>query len=144
MDETPDARRFIQIHTARAGNAELEVRVVDRGRGIAEEDLKRVFEPFVSTKPDGMGMGLAISRSIIQSHGGRLWASLNDGLLRLSFHFAGFPRRLGMSDSCRGARMFDTSAVHRFLLEEDGPAAVEYAVMLALIVVVCLTALTLP
>jgi two-component system sensor kinase FixL len=48
--------------------------VEDSGKGIAEGDLDRVFTPFFSTKPDGLGMGLSISRTIVKAHGGRIWA----------------------------------------------------------------------
>ena len=52
--------------------------VQDTGRGIGPELLPRVFEAFYTTKPDGMGMGLAICRSIIAAHGGRMWATANE------------------------------------------------------------------
>jgi len=55
--------------------AMLRIRVTDSGGGIAESVINRMFEPFFSTKADGMGMGLNICRSIIESHHGRLWAS---------------------------------------------------------------------
>ena len=55
--------------------AMLRIRVTDSGGGIAEPVINRMFEPFFSTKADGMGMGLKICRSIIESHHGRLWAS---------------------------------------------------------------------
>jgi signal transduction histidine kinase len=52
----------------------VSVEVRDSGPGVAPETLERVFVGFYTTKPEGMGMGLSICRSIIQAHGGRLWA----------------------------------------------------------------------
>jgi signal transduction histidine kinase len=52
----------------------LRIQVVDSGPGVADGVVERMFEPFFSTKSDGMGMGLNICRSIIESHHGRLWA----------------------------------------------------------------------
>ena len=51
--------------------------VADRGSGIPPEDLERIFEPFVSTKAEGMGLGLAVCRTIVAAHHGRLWATNN-------------------------------------------------------------------
>ena len=53
--------------------------VEDRGIGLAAGQTDRLFETFYTTKPDGMGLGLAISRSIVEAHGGRLWAEANRG-----------------------------------------------------------------
>lgn len=57
----------------------VEVAVSDTGTGLAPDINKRLFQSFVTSKPDGMGLGLSISRSIIDGHEGRLWASANDG-----------------------------------------------------------------
>jgi PAS domain S-box-containing protein len=65
--------RQVRIGTALAEDDSLAVSVHDNGPGIPEETAGRLFDPFFSTKPDGLGMGLSISRSIIEDHGGRLW-----------------------------------------------------------------------
>jgi signal transduction histidine kinase len=56
----------------------VKIAVHDTGVGIPATDLDRVFDAFVTTKRGGMGMGLSISRSIIEAHGGRLWAAPNE------------------------------------------------------------------
>jgi len=65
--------------TSEAGEGELVVSVSDTGSGIAPQHADRIFDAFYTTKPHGIGMGLAISRSIVESHGGRLWATSNPG-----------------------------------------------------------------
>ena len=74
-----DRPRELLIYSHQDGSDKILVAVRDSGTELHSENLDRFFEPFFSTKPKGMGMGLAISRSIIESHGGRLWAVPNDG-----------------------------------------------------------------
>ena len=57
----------------------MRVTVQDSGIGLDPESLERIFDAFYTTKQGGMGMGLSISRSIIQNHGGKLWAVANEG-----------------------------------------------------------------
>jgi two-component system sensor kinase FixL len=64
----------------------IEVAVADRGKGIATDDLERVFQPFVTTKADGMGLGLAVCRTIVTAHAGRIWAARNADA-GMTFHF---------------------------------------------------------
>jgi signal transduction histidine kinase len=64
------------VVSTRRGAHEVLIEVRDHGIGVADQAL--IFEPFFTTKSSGMGMGLAISRSIIEAHGGRLWAAAND------------------------------------------------------------------
>jgi two-component system, LuxR family, sensor kinase FixL len=72
-------RRIITICTSLVDPTTQEVAIVDTGPGIASEVADRLFQPFVSTKKDGMGIGLSICRSIIEAHGGRLWFEPNPG-----------------------------------------------------------------
>jgi signal transduction histidine kinase len=65
---------------------QLQFCVRDTGRGLSSEKMDQIFSAFFTTKPQGSGMGLAISRSIVESHGGRLWADANDGQ-GATFHF---------------------------------------------------------
>ena len=72
-----DTDRSLRVTTRRTPRGGVEVAVADRGAGIAEADLERIFEPFVTTKTHGLGLGLAICRSIVEAHGGLLWATNN-------------------------------------------------------------------
>jgi PAS domain S-box-containing protein len=74
MGSVEERGRMLSIRTAQRGAAGILVAVHDSGPGIAPEHLQRVFEPFYTTKNSGLGMGLSICRSIIDAHGGRLWA----------------------------------------------------------------------
>jgi C4-dicarboxylate-specific signal transduction histidine kinase len=69
--------RHLTIRTAQPNTDWVEVTVLDTGPGISAEVLGRIYEPFFSTKPDGLGMGLSICRSIAEAHGGRLEAANN-------------------------------------------------------------------
>jgi PAS domain S-box-containing protein len=79
MSAVTDRSRDLQIHSRRHEPDKVLVAVQDSGIGLKAESLDHLFEAFFTTKPKGMGMGLAISRSIIEAHGGRLWAVPNEG-----------------------------------------------------------------
>ena len=70
--------RELQISTQANSVDGVLVSVRDSGPGIRTESLGQLFDPFYTTKPAGMGMGLAICRSIVEGHGGRIWATVND------------------------------------------------------------------
>lgn len=73
----------VELEADASGMATVTVR--DSGPGVAEKDVERIFEPFETTRASGMGMGLAISRAIVEAHGGRLWAEAGDrGLFRFT------------------------------------------------------------
>jgi PAS domain S-box-containing protein len=79
MADIPAKRRKVEIKTERNGDGTVCVSVRDHGVGIREEARERLFEQFFTTKPDGLGMGLAIVRSIIETHGGQIGADNVDG-----------------------------------------------------------------
>jgi C4-dicarboxylate-specific signal transduction histidine kinase len=86
MSEVSDGTRRLLIRSAADESQNLLVTVQDSGPGLAPENVDRLFTPFYTTKPQGMGMGLAICRSIIEAHGGRLWATANEPR-GAAFHF---------------------------------------------------------
>jgi two-component system sensor kinase FixL len=77
MSAVTTRERLLQVRTSKAVAGQVLVEVVDSGVGVAPEKLPKLFEPFYSTKANGLGMGLSICRSIIESHSGRLWAEAN-------------------------------------------------------------------
>jgi PAS domain S-box-containing protein len=78
MRGAAEGSRELLITTARDGSGSIVVSLRDTGPGLDPTKVDRLFEPLYTTKPEGMGMGLAICRSIVEAHGGRLWASANE------------------------------------------------------------------
>jgi signal transduction histidine kinase len=70
--------RVLRVETTTGETGGALVTIADSGPGVEAADMDKMFEAFFTTKPDGMGMGLAISRSIVEAHGGRLWATRGD------------------------------------------------------------------
>ena len=87
LDESDPSQRELLIESSVGELGGVRVSVRDTGSGIHPGDHGRLFEPFYSTKPAGMGMGLSICRSIVESHGGRIWATEN-APRGAAFHFA--------------------------------------------------------
>src|SRR5260370_2833313 len=79
MATVTDRARVLTSQKEQHKSDQVLVAVQDVGVGVEPEELDRLFSAFYTTKPDGMGMGLSICRSIIDAHGGRVWASRNIG-----------------------------------------------------------------
>ena len=72
-------RRELLVASRPSANGMVEVSVADTGTGISPDIAEQLFQPFVTTKPQGMGVGLSISRTIIEAHGGQIWTESNPG-----------------------------------------------------------------
>jgi signal transduction histidine kinase len=79
MSTIDDRPRELLIRTERDEGNQVRLSVKDSGVGLTPQAAEKIFEAFYTTKTDGMGIGLSISRSIIEAHQGRLWATPNDG-----------------------------------------------------------------
>jgi PAS domain S-box-containing protein len=89
LTEAPGGKKSVTIQARNNADNLVEIAVSDTGRGIDPDRLPQVFEPFFTTKAQGMGMGLAISRTIIEAHGGNIWAENNaDGGATFRFTLA--------------------------------------------------------
>jgi PAS domain S-box-containing protein len=86
MSAVDERARELAISTRNVDPDQVQVTVQDSGKGIDPQTIDRIFDSFYTTKPGGMGMGLSICRSILQAHGGRIWATANDGR-GTNFHF---------------------------------------------------------
>ena len=79
MATVPEAQRWLELRVERDDPQALRVSVRDAGVGLHAEERDRIFDAFYTSKSDGMGMDLAISRSIVEAHEGRLWSAPNVG-----------------------------------------------------------------
>ncbi len=77
MSDSP--RRELVIASRAAPGKMVDISIADTGPGLAAEIAERLFQPFVTTKPQGMGVGLSICRTIVEAHGGKIWAEPNPG-----------------------------------------------------------------
>jgi signal transduction histidine kinase len=75
MDSVSGRARVLRVQSTVHDHDDVLVSVEDSGTGVDPKDIDRIFDSFFTTKSQGMGMGLSICRSIIEAHGGRLWAS---------------------------------------------------------------------
>ena len=79
MSSVEDRGRDLVFRTQPSEGGRVQVAVQDSGIGLDPPSGERIFDAFYTTEPGGLGMGLSISRSIVETHGGRLWATANDG-----------------------------------------------------------------
>jgi signal transduction histidine kinase len=105
MSAVEDRPRQLVIRTEEEEGGHVRLTVRDAGIGVEPDGSDRLFEPFYTTKSGGMGIGLSVSRSIIERHHGHLWATLNDGPgATFSFSIPRTPESFAHSDGLRNTR----------------------------------------
>ena len=114
------ARKELLVATKDIDGDMIEVSVADTGAGISEEIADRLFQPFVTTKPAGMGVGLSISKRIIEAHGGKMWVEPNPG--------GGTVFRFTLRICRRGWAMADNPIVH--IVDDDAAVRQSLAFLL--------------
>ncbi|EEA04680.1 PAS/PAC sensor signal transduction histidine kinase [Burkholderia sp. H160] len=87
VKDCPAAERIVETMVREEPGGLIRITVKDRGQGLAVDSMERIFRPFFTTKPQGLGLGLSISRTIVTAHRGQLWAENNEGK-GASFHVA--------------------------------------------------------
>ena len=108
MSNVDDRPRQLVIRTERDENDHVRLTVQDAGVGFEPQDAERLFDAFYTTKSEGMGIGLSVSRSIIERHHGRLWAAPNDGpgaTFSFSIPCGREPETAAYGPGCRSRRM---------------------------------------
>jgi two-component system sensor kinase FixL len=107
MSDARVTERILTVASAPTGGGLVEVAVADTGRGVAPELTEKIFESFFTTKREGLGVGLSLSRRIVEAHGGRLWVE-SDGASGATFRFTlpveGVAHGEGKPDRVRGGR----------------------------------------
>jgi len=92
MEASDPATRELVVRAEQSDSKMVTVTVADWGVGLDEAEVDRLFDPFFTTKADGLGLGLAITRTIVEAHGGRVWAENNlDGGASFSFSIPAWP-----------------------------------------------------
>ncbi|MFG6159958.1 sensor histidine kinase [Halomonas sp. 1390] len=102
VERQPEGDRRIEVRAGLDPSGAVLVAVRDSGTGIAANEIQRLFEPFYSTKPEGMGIGLAVCRNLVEGHDGRIWAEGNEPGPGTTFRFT-LPARQSTFESPRAA-----------------------------------------
>jgi C4-dicarboxylate-specific signal transduction histidine kinase len=114
MSGVDDRPRRLVVRSALDRDDHVRLSVEDAGVGFRAERAERLFEAFYTTKNDGMGIGLSVSRSIVESHQGRLWAASNDGPgVTFSFSIPVYPGDKSAANGLSDAREILTSSIDR-------------------------------